>query len=980
VALLSPDGRVTVVWQQSEGADARILIAQSTETGDFALPTSLQGLPAGASRPIPLFTTDGTLHLVFQAPLTPLEGADVRAAVFYASSRDGGVSTASVTRLSPLAIDAGEADLIIRGNTLHAVFRAGPTWQSQILHTLSHNSSQTWSTPVSASPDDLYAEYPSLYPHVDGSVGLEFYGNNRGQPSGRSALKRFTSVYETGTWAAPRRVLTHFPAVTAAWLQVNFHLRSAREHYRPHDLTILLNEQALINQKGVIPEGTYLLPFDPALLRAAENGLPRNVIGLRTRHMDQAHYMNVAGFRLQARHRVVERLVVAENQQEADAIGVAESPRLNHSRADVGLFNNEAASLPATPAPGEIITLPLLVANLGEAPAEGIRLDVYTAPPPANGQPPSSPIGKSITVGRLEPFTVERIVMQFPYGGAEHYYIVARIEGVDFDPRNNVHMVSFSAPKPPHIPPVMQDAAQELAITVVDDPEPPYLWRILDAGDGHEVARVEQGRLSGPLPSGQYRLALTRFQFEGQEVFFPQAIAHRAGEKRRLAVRTAIEIATPGWPKPRWRWEVVKADQPDDVVQWHYSTHPVMLVPPGEYQMAIRPMQFAGTRLLWPQTIRLNEDQHAILTLDSGIKLAVGSWVPKLDPTHGWWGVVPTGEPPATPLHWARSEDKLLLPPGSYDVHWVQDWDHRTAPLPLARGVKVEQGQATVVQANAGVRLAMAFWLLERAKDGWWGVVQAGEPPAKPLHWTNTADVLVLPPGQYDVYWVQGYSQTESPLLLASAIEVTPDQLTSVDVQGSVRLWSKTAGALRTLADLKPAWVAGDLPTRAQAIGDWVWHEEPAFGVLRSHAGKGTEGPSLHYFIRAQEPLSIDTHDNLVQYVYLDPKARPKQILLQLYTEGAQGDHRVYWGENLIDLGDKPGTTSLFYAEPLPQAGAWVRLRIPIERFGLEKARVTGILYGHYDGRAFWGPTTKSPRYLDDAPESLIIPRGSTNN
>jgi RHS repeat-associated protein len=180
-------------------------------------------------------------------------------------------------------------------------------------------------------------------------------------------------------------------------------------------------------------------------------------------------------------------------------------------------------------------------------------------------------------------------------------------------------------------------------------------------------------------------------------------------------------------------------------------------------------------------------------------------------------------------------------------------------------------------------------------------------------------------------------------------------------------------GQSRVLADVKPAWVAGKLPPGAQVIGDWSWHNTPTFGAPRSHAGPVAAGPSLHYFIRATEPLILEPHDNLVQYVYLDSGATPREILLQLYTEGEQGDHRVYWGENLIDLGGTPGTGSLFYAGPLPQAGAWVRLRVPVERLGLERARVTGMLYGHYDGLAFWGPTTRSLRHLDDAPEGLTI-------
>lgn len=175
-------------------------------------------------------------------------------------------------------------------------------------------------------------------------------------------------------------------------------------------------------------------------------------------------------------------------------------------------------------------------------------------------------------------------------------------------------------------------------------------------------------------------------------------------------------------------------------------------------------------------------------------------------------------------------------------------------------------------------------------------------------------------------------------------------------------------------ADVKPAWVDGRLPGGARSLGEWQWGQGPSYGGSASHTGpRGEDGPSLHYFIQAGEPLVLDPHDNLVQYVYLDAEDPPSEILVQLYTEGEKGEHRVFWGEHLIDLAGKLGTGSLARMGPLPETGRWVRLKVPVERFGLERAEVTGALFGQYGGQAHWGPTTKSLGHLDRLPDILAV-------
>lgn len=176
-----------------------------------------------------------------------------------------------------------------------------------------------------------------------------------------------------------------------------------------------------------------------------------------------------------------------------------------------------------------------------------------------------------------------------------------------------------------------------------------------------------------------------------------------------------------------------------------------------------------------------------------------------------------------------------------------------------------------------------------------------------------------------------------------------------------------------TAPDVKPAWVSGAAPAGAKVVGDWIWGDKVAYGAARSHTGATVPGTSIHYFIRANPPLVLEPQDNLVQYVYLDPEAPPRQILVGLYLEGEKGEHRVFWGDDLIDLGAPAGTSGLFRAGPLPPAGAWVRLRVPVGRFGLNDAKVTGCLWAQHGGRAWWGPTTKSASHLDPSEDARVV-------
>jgi hypothetical protein len=98
--------------------------------------------------------------------------------------------------------------------------------------------------------------------------------------------------------------------------------------------------------------------------------------------------------------------------------------------------------------------------------------------------------------------------------------------------------------------------------------------------------------------------------------------------------------------------------------------------------------------------------------------------------------------------------------------------------------VRDEIRPVVVVRADAGVRLAEGSTL--PALDplsGWWGAVQAGEPPDVMYNaTTDTGAPLLLSPGVYDLYWL--ISDRRDPFLVAEGVEVTAGELVEVRIDG----------------------------------------------------------------------------------------------------------------------------------------------------------------------------------------------------
>jgi Putative Ig domain len=158
-------------------------------------------------------------------------------------------------------------------------------------------------------------------------------------------------------------------------------------------------------------------------------------------------------------------------------------------------------------------------------------------------------------------------------------------------------------------------------------------------------------------------------------------------------------------------------------------------------------------------------------------------------------------------------------------------------------------------------------------------------------------------------------------------------------------------------------WVEDSVPQGAIVDGatdGWNWvssNPSPQSGTLAHQSAIGA-GIHQHLFYNAP-PLTVESDDLLVAYVYLDPANPPQEVMLQ-WNDGTW-EHRAYWGQNLIPWGVN-GTNSRRNMGPLPSAGQWVRLEVPGWDVGLSGSTVNGIAFTLYGGRATWDHAGKMRR------------------
>jgi hypothetical protein len=194
--------------------------------------------------------------------------------------------------------------------------------------------------------------------------------------------------------------------------------------------------------------------------------------------------------------------------------------------------------------------------------------------------------------------------------------------------------------------------------------------------------------------------------------------------------------------------------------------------------------------------------------------------------------------------------------------------------------------------------------------------------------------------------------------------------------------------------------------THGLTLGNWRWSDDKpgpggrARGTGRPHAWRQEDngysldhepfqGPSVHSIQWLPDARAWKAGSKLVQWVRLDPKAPPKDLVLLAKADG-RWTHAAAWGpfnlgalrtdltrahwflramyrhaSGFLGWDDKLTAKALEYlpataldAGPLPGLGEWVRLELALEKIGAADKLLDGVGFLHEGGRIEWGRTS----------------------
>ncbi len=138
----------------------------------------------------------------------------------------------------------------------------------------------------------------------------------------------------------------------------------------------------------------------------------------------------------------------------------------------------------------------------------------------------------------------------------------------------------------------------------------------------------------------------------------------------------------------------------------------------------------------------------------------------------------------------------------------------------------------------------------------------------------------------------------------------------------------------------------------------------------RWHSHPVAAGLSYHLFHSAAVPFEVHLGDVLFVEVFLPADQKPEELMLQFH-DGANWEHRAFWGDNKIEAGTID-TPSRRRSGDLPTAGEWVRLEVPARALDLEGRSIRGVNFSQFSGKAIWGRIGTLPPATREVREFVI--------
>ena len=285
-----------------------------------------------------------------------------------------------------------------------------------------------------------------------------------------------------------------------------------------------------------------------------------------------------------------------------------------------------------------------------------------------------------------------------------------------------------------------------IALDMPKESGPLYAWDVARPDKPAEHVQSQPGDLRAMLlPPGEYRVGVQPVQFGGERLVWPVLVTVKQGEVATAKLDSGVRIELAKEAGPLYSWSVVRPDKPDEAVQWQYGDQTAMLVPPGEYHVAVQPTQFNSKRLVWQSKVRVGKGEHQTVKLTSGVTLEMPK---EAGPLYAW-DVAPADKPEER-LQLQRGDHRsMLLPPGEYQVA-VQALQFGSGRLVWPTPLTVKEGQFAAAKLGSSVRLDLP----KDAQLYRWELVRAGKPdkPDKPLQFQpGDQRAMLAPPGTYQV-------------------------------------------------------------------------------------------------------------------------------------------------------------------------------------------------------------------------------------
>jgi len=150
------------------------------------------------------------------------------------------------------------------------------------------------------------------------------------------------------------------------------------------------------------------------------------------------------------------------------------------------------------------------------------------------------------------------------------------------------------------------------------------------------------------------------------------------------------------------------------------------------------------------------------------------------------------------------------------------------------------------------------------------------------------------------------------------------------------------------------------LPVGAITDGKWEWDSSLKYSGEKSHTEPAAKGISEH----SCRVSAVDVPDGylLEQYVYIDPVNIPSGLMVKFRfeSEGREGEIGVY-REAEEEVFVFNNDEAVIYDGVLPETGRWEKWVIDPDDLGLKGAKITGISFAVYGGRANWDLTRFVP-------------------